>query len=124
MTLHDSHINLASPPSGLQYRPDLGLLLHERLQGRRLHSSSPCELWFSLSHDEGYSWSEPRFLLANVAQPGGVWQTTSVSYNDLLVDGEDLHLFVEFQVRHILHLSFTVHDLIHFPTQQELLSIR
>jgi hypothetical protein len=83
------------------------------------------ELWCSLSQDGGRTWSEPRFVLANASEPGpGFGQreikSWSVSYDDLLVDGEDLHLFVDFQTRQVLHVHFRQADLAGLPTRRTL----
>lgn len=82
------------------------------------------ELWASLSSDDGRTWSEPRLLVVNAAQPAilngwGGW-TPMVSYADLLVDGEDLHLFVDHQMRQILHLVFSRRSIETWPTRGEL----
>lgn len=83
------------------------------------------ELWVSLSGDDGMTWSEPRFVLANAAEPGVLpgWNHSSpmVSYCDLLVDGEDLHLFVDHQIRQVVHVHFRQADLGRLPTRAEVL---
>ncbi len=44
----------------------------------------------------------------------------SVSYDDLLVDGEAVHLFVDFQTRQVLHVKFKQSDLKELPTKAKL----
>ena len=44
----------------------------------------------------------------------------SVSYDDLLVDGEELHLFVDFQTRQVLHVHFRQADLTGLATRRTL----
>ena len=78
------------------------------------------ELWVSLSTDRARTWSEPRFVAANIAEEGDLWSSPSISYDDLLVDGEDLHLIMDYQYRQVLHLQFTEADLAAFPTKEEL----
>ena len=78
------------------------------------------ELWVSLSTDGARTWSEPRFVAANIAEAGDLWNSPSISYDDLLVDGEALHLIMDYQYRQVLHLKFTEDDLKGFPTQEEL----
>jgi len=102
---------------------------HNRYSPKRPHFNREdrSELWCSLSTDDGRSWSEPRFVLANAAKPGPGWgnpnaKVFSVSYDDLLVDGEDLHLFVDFQTRQVLHVRFKESDLRKLPTKADLIS--
>ncbi len=82
--------------------------------------NSRVELWQSLSRDGGRNWSPPRFLLANAARGDGCWGSPQASYCDLLVDGDALHLFVDFQFRQVLHLRFSRQDLENLPTVAEL----
>jgi predicted neuraminidase len=100
---------------------------HNRYSTKRPHFNRQdrSELWCSLSTDDGKTWSEPRFVLANAAKPGPGWgnpnaKVFSVSYDDLLVDGDDLHLFVDFQTRQVLHVRFKVSDLKMLPTKEDL----
>jgi hypothetical protein len=81
------------------------------------------ELWVSLSDDEGFTWSSPRFVLANSAA-GGTWgdfANWSVSYADLLVDQGVLHLFISHQFRQVLHIQFRESDLRTLPSREELI---
>jgi hypothetical protein len=80
------------------------------------------ELWASISHDEGLTWSEPRFVLANSAGGGtfGDFANWSVSYADLLVDRGILHLIISHQFRQVLHVSFQETALASLPTREEL----
>jgi len=101
---------------------------HNRHSRKRPHFSrlDRSELWCSTSIDDGKTWSEPRFVLANAAKPGPGWgnpnaKVFSVSYNDLLVDGAGLHLFVDFQTRQVLHVHFKESDLRSLPTKADLL---
>ena len=81
------------------------------------------ELWVSLSSDQGRTWSESRFVAANIAEKGDLWNSPSISYDDLLVDGQQLHLIMDYQYRQVLHLTFTENDLTQFPTQEELVKL-
>ena len=97
---------------------------HNQRQAGSMTHQHRAELWVSLSHDEGRHWTEPRFVAANAAQPAQLagWSGSSpmVSYCDLLVDGENLHLFVDHQVRQVLHLRFGQSDLRQLPTRSDL----
>jgi len=98
---------------------------HNQKQAGSMTHQYRAELWVSLSHDHGHTWTEPRFVLANAAESvrytgwGGF--TPMVSYCDLLVDGDALHLFVDHQVRQVLHLQFRQSDLANLPDRGDLL---
>jgi Neuraminidase (sialidase) len=81
------------------------------------------ELWVSLSRDEGATWSEPRFVMANSAGGGhmGQFADWSVSYVDLLVDRHVMHIFLSHQFRQVLHVRFEETLLHGLPTREELL---
>ena len=95
-------------------------------------ATSRCELWFSLSHDKGHTWEEPRFMMANTSDLDGAARhqlatgqmlgvgAVEICYCDLLVDGPNLHLFFDHRKRQVLQASFTEQDLAKFPTKQEL----
>lgn len=80
-------------------------------------SGDRAELWACLSEDRGRTWSEPRFLLANAA-PG--FGNREVSYADLLVDGDDLHLFFDHGKRQVIQVHLKTADLAQLPTRAEL----
>jgi hypothetical protein len=81
------------------------------------------ELWVSLSQDEGVTWSEPHFVLANSAGGGtfGDFADWCVSYQDLLVDRGVLHLFFSHQFRQVLHVWFEEKTLHRLPTRAAIL---
>jgi predicted neuraminidase len=83
------------------------------------------ELWVSLSHDEGATWSEPRFVMANSAGGGhmGQFADWSVSYIDLLVEHHVVHIFFSHQFRQVLHVRFDEKLLHGLPTKAELLRL-
>ncbi len=100
---------------------------NKNLPGHMSHENRT-ELWASLSKDDGLTWSEPRFLLANAAEPAilGGWggSTPMVSYADLVERNGTLHLFVDHQMRQILHLRFTEQLLRELPTRADLNAYR
>jgi len=97
---------------------------HNRFAPGHFSHAQRTELWVSLSKNDGIDWSEPRFVLANAAEAAILngWKhgTPMVSYADLLADGDDLHLFVDHQMRQVLHLSFRAEDLEKLPTRTQL----
>ena len=80
------------------------------------------ELWVAMSTDEGRSWTEPRFVLANalVPQKDIAWYDHQCSYADLVVDGENLHLFLPHRWEHVLHLRLKASDLARLPQRADL----
>lgn len=99
---------------------------HNRHTGGHFNFEDRSELWVSLSTDEGRTWSEPRFVVANACQPFEIAPRRfmrSVSYVDLLADEERLHLFVDHQFRHVIHLEFGAEDLRTMPTQADLMRL-
>jgi hypothetical protein len=99
---------------------------HNRCTPGHFNHADRAELWVSLSHDQGRTWTEPRFVVANTAQPAGKGGQSghmydcNLSYADLLVDGSQLHLFIPHQFRQILQFSFTEDDLSRFPRKTDL----
>jgi hypothetical protein len=80
------------------------------------------ELWVATSTDEGHTWSEPRFVLANAAEPGlavGAWNY-QCSYLDGFTEDGTLHLFLPHRWQQVLHLTITESALATLPTQAEL----
>lgn len=83
---------------------------------------SRAEIWFSLSRDDGKTWSEPRFLFANalaetldMANPN-----YQCSYVDVFADKGSVHLIMPHRWQQVLHLSFPEDRLASFPTREEL----
>lgn len=80
------------------------------------------ELWFSTSADGGHSWSEPRFLLVNALAPSfsNPWKDYNVSYCDMVLVNDEIHLFMPHRWSRALHLTFKESDLSKFKTAKEL----
>ncbi|HEV7403443.1 MAG TPA: sialidase family protein [Chthoniobacteraceae bacterium] len=83
---------------------------------------SRAEVWFSLSKDEGQTWSEPRFLFANALAEtlDAANPNYQCSYIDLFVDHGVIHLIVPHRWNRIVHLSFPEDQLASFLTRDEL----
>jgi len=92
--------------------------LSAKMEGMRDRS----ELWVSTSQDEGRTWSEPRFLLANAACPDlpNAWFNYQCSYLDAVVDAGQLHLFLPHRWQQALHLTLSEAALSTLPTAQQL----
>jgi len=82
------------------------------------------EIWVATSTDNGYTWSEPRFVFANALAETleNSFRNYQCSYIDMFADGETLHLFVPHRWRQVLHLTFHEAALDKFPTQSQLSS--
>jgi hypothetical protein len=97
---------------------------HNRHTGTHFHALDRSELWASTSTDDGRTWSEPRFVLANAAQKAPHRPDNalgySVSYVDVFPQGGELHLFISHQFRQLLHLRFDEALLDRLPTRGEL----
>ncbi len=80
------------------------------------------ELWAATSTDGGHTWSEPRFVLANVVQAahavGGF--NFQCSYVDAFVEDGRLHLFMPHRWQQVLHLTLREAELRKLPTLAEL----
>jgi Neuraminidase (sialidase) len=81
------------------------------------------ELWVSLSTDDGETWSEPRFVLANAAEPGtgNRFFDYQYSYLDAFADSGELHLFLPHRWQRCLHLRLRESALKLLPTAGEMI---
>ena len=93
------------------------------LAGNMKQHMDRSEVWFSLSTDDGRTWSKPRFIFANALAPTmkNIWLSANCSYIDGFADNGMLHLFVPHRWSRVLHLTLSENDLGKFPTQEELL---
>lgn len=80
------------------------------------------EVWASTSTDEGHTWSEPRFVMANAVESnlkvGGF--NYQCSYIDAFVEEGVMHLFMPHRWQQALHLTIKESDFATFPTKAEL----
>lgn len=95
---------------------------YEGLSGNIEGMKDRGELWLSLSRDQGRTWSEPRFVLANAAEPtlSQGWYNFQCSYLDAFSHGGVLHLFVPHRWQQALHLRLAEADLPRLPTRADL----
>jgi hypothetical protein len=80
------------------------------------------EIWASTSTDGGHTWSEPRWLLANVAAhtlKSDAWNY-QCSYIDAFTDGGKLHLFMPHRWQQALYMTIDEKALTTLPTKAEL----
>lgn len=80
------------------------------------------EVWASLSTDEGHTWSEPRFVMANAVAPvhkvSGF--NSQCSYLDAFVEDGVMHLFMPHRWQQVLHLTIREDALGGLPTKEQL----
>jgi hypothetical protein len=95
---------------------------HNVHSGGHFNMRDRSQLWVSLSTDEGRTWSEPRFVLANALDRtlASDFQNDQCSYLDMFADGEDLHLFLPHRWQRALHLHLKSADLNRLPTTADL----
>lgn len=100
----------------------LVVLIHNRCTGPTGFGLDRSELWSAISHDDGHTWSEPRFVLANSAGGGthGDFANWCVSYQDMLAVKGQAHLFFSHQFRQVLHVTFREEAFFKFPTKSDL----
>lgn len=93
------------------------------LDGRKMEvMRDRSEMWFSLSTDEGVTWSEPRLVFANALAESfdRPFRNYQCSYLDMFVDNGELHLFIPHRWERALYLHFKEAGLKKFPTKREL----
>ncbi|MBI3881927.1 MAG: exo-alpha-sialidase [Verrucomicrobia bacterium] len=81
------------------------------------------EVWVSTSTDEGHTWGEPRFVMANAVQPlhavGGF--NFQCSYLDAFTEDGTLHLFMPHRWQQVLHLTIKESWLAKLPTAAQII---
>jgi acetyl esterase/lipase len=79
-------------------------------------------LWVATSTDEGHTWSEPRFVLANAIEPAHKVSgfNHQCSYLDMFIDEGVMHLFLPHRWQQVLHLTLPESALATLPTAAQL----
>lgn len=95
---------------------------HNVHTGHHFAMKDRSQIWVSISTDEGHTWSEPRFVVANALDETleNAFRNHQCSYIDMFADGDEVHLFVPHRWRQVLHLHFKESDLGKLPTEGEL----
>jgi hypothetical protein len=80
------------------------------------------EIWVSTSTDEGHTWSEPRFVLANAVAPVHTVAgfNSQCSYLDAFTEGGTMHVFMPHRWQQALHLTINESAFATLPTKSEL----
>ena len=102
-------------------------LHHNRLPAsgfeRRPHAEDRSELWVSLSHDDGLTWTEPRFFALTstvTTRPIFGHVVYCMTYCDVLADSGNLHIFIPHLWRQVLEVRMKENDLMRLPTKSQL----
>ena len=93
--------------------------LHGQMDGMKDRS----EIWVSLSHDGGRTWTEPRFLFANATVPNPAkngWFNHQVSYLDAVIDDGTIHIFCPHLWNRAVYLRIEEKSLEMLPTAAEI----
>jgi BNR repeat-like domain len=98
-------------------------LHHNRSTGGGFNRDDRSEVWISLSHDDGVTWTEPRFFMSTATtitrQLFGSEQYC-ITYCDLLADDGTLNIFLPHLWRQILQVRMKETDLSKLPTKRDL----
>ncbi|MDB6006913.1 MAG: hypothetical protein JWR15_3900, partial [Prosthecobacter sp.] len=80
------------------------------------------EVWASLSTDEGHTWSEPRFVLANAVAPVHAVSgfNSQCSYLDAFTESGMMHIFMPHRWQQVLHLTIREDAFGKLPTKAQL----
>lgn len=83
---------------------------------------SRAEVWFSLSHDNGATWDDPRLLFANALAEtlSDANSNYQCSYVDMFTDKGRVHFIVPHRWRRVLHLTISESALAKLPTKSQL----
>lgn len=80
------------------------------------------EVWASLSSDEGHTWSEPKFVMANavaaIHKVSGF--NSQCSYLDAFTEDGVMHIFMPHRWQQVLHLTIREDALNKLPTKAQL----
>ena len=96
---------------------------YDGLDGKMDGMKDRAEIWSSLSHDGGRTWSEPRFMFANATPPNpdkNGWFNHNVSYLDAVIDDGVIHIFCPHLWNRALHLTIREAALPNLPTATQL----
>jgi hypothetical protein len=98
-------------------------LHHNRGVGGAFNRDDRSELWISLSRDEGFTWTEPRFLMSTATTTTRTLFGTEqycITYCDLLADDGMLNIFLPHLWRQVLQVRMRESDLTRLPTKRNL----
>jgi BNR repeat-like domain len=98
-------------------------LHHNRSTGGGFNRDDRSEVWLSLSHDNGVTWTEPRFFMSTattITRPLFGSEQYCLTYCDLLADDGTLNIFVPHLWRQVLQVRMKEAELSRLPTRKDL----
>lgn len=83
------------------------------------------EVWASLSTDEGHTWTEPRFVLANAVAPVHAVSgfNSQCSYLDAFTENGIMHIFMPHRWQQVVHLTVAENTFSKLPTIAQLANL-
>jgi Neuraminidase (sialidase) len=107
----------------LSDRKTIIALHHNRSAGGGFNRDDRSELWVSLSHDDGITWTEPRFFMSTSTTTtrhlfGS--EQYCITYCDLLADDGTLNIFLPHLWRQVLQVRMKETELVKLPTKKDL----
>jgi hypothetical protein len=96
---------------------------HNRSAGGGFNREDRSEVWISLSHDGGVTWTEPRFFMSTATTTTRLFfghEQYCITYCDLLADEGKVHFFLPHLWRQVLQVKLREEDLMRLPTRQAL----
>jgi hypothetical protein len=98
-------------------------LHHNRSTGGAFNLDDRSEVWISLSHDGGITWTVPAFFMSTATTVGRLVfgkHVSCLTYCDLLADDGMLNIFLPHLWRQLLQVRISEADLTKLPTRREL----
>jgi Neuraminidase (sialidase) len=98
-------------------------LHHNRSSGGGFNRDDRSEVWISLSHDDGVTWTEPRFFMSTATTITRLLfgsEQYCLTYCDVLADDGMLNIFLPHLWRQILQVRMKETDLSKLPTKKDL----
>jgi Neuraminidase (sialidase) len=98
-------------------------LHHNRSAGGAFNRDDRSEVWISLSHDDGITWTEPRFLMSTattITRKLFGSEQYCITYCDVLAEDGTLNIFLPHLWRQVLQVRMQEADLGKLSTKREL----
>lgn len=107
----------------LSDRKTIVALHHNRSAGGGFNRDDRSEVWISLSRDNGFTWTEPRFFMSTATTTTRLLfgqEQYCITYCDVLADDGMLNIFLPHLWRQVLHVRMSESDLTRLPTKRDL----
>jgi hypothetical protein len=98
-------------------------LHHNRSAGGAFNREDRSEVWISLSHDEGVTWTEPRFLMSTATTTTRLLfgsEQYCLTYCDVLSNDGTLNIFLPHLWRQVLQVRMKETELSKLPSKKDL----